>query len=355
MGLFPKDRDLTQAPRDVELRVDASFFRARAEDLEMRLDAFLTAHLTWRSRTSIQTLIKDGYVLVDPSTPENPRGSGSAAVEHKPSRKLRHGSRVVVVIPEDLRAPMVAQPSSELVVHYEDEGVLVIEKPANMTVHPSGRHLVDTLIQRVHARYGAGFELEKAGAPRLCHRLDRETSGLVIVGRTPFAHADVQQQFERREVEKEYLVIVRGVPDRDAGIVDYPIGQARASSVDLKMAIAIDGQTCRTGWRVIERRRGCSLVACELFTGRQHQIRVHMAAIGHPVVGDKLYGDDDSMFERGLEGALTAEDLRQLGMTRQALHNHRVAFRSPVTGQLVEVISPLPDDMRAYLAAQPVR
>jgi 23S rRNA pseudouridine1911/1915/1917 synthase len=308
--------------------------------------------LTWRSRTSIQALIKDGYILVDPATPEHPRGSGTAAVEVKPSRKLRHGTRVIVVIPEDLRAPMIATPSSDLVVMYEDESVVVVDKPADMAVHPSGRHLVDTLIQRVHARYGAGFELEKLGAPRLCHRLDRETSGLVIIGRTPTAHADVQQQFERREVGKEYLTIVRGVPERDEGIVDYPIGPARASSVGIKMAIAIDGQPCRTGWSVVERHRDCALVSCEPFTGRQHQIRVHLAAIGHPVVGDKLYGDDDSMFEKGLEGALTAADLRQLGMTRQALHNHRVAFRSPATGEHVEVISSLPDDMRAYLAEQ---
>lgn len=350
MGLFPKDRDLTQAPKEVELRVDASFFRLRAEDLEMRLDAFLAAHLTWRSRTSIQALIKDGYVLVDPSTLDHPRGSGTAVLEHKPGRKLKHGSRVIVVIPEELRAPMIANPSSELVVLYEDETVVVVDKPANMTVHPSGRHLVDTLIQRVHARYGAGFELEKAGAPRLCHRLDRETSGIVIVGRNPIGHADVQQQFERREVEKEYLAIVRGVPDRDGGIVDYPIGQARASPVGIKMAIAVDGQECRTSWRVVERHRGCALVACEPFTGRQHQIRVHMAAIGYPLIGDKLYGDDDTLFERGLEGTLSVADMRALGMDRHALHNHRTAFRSPATGQRVEVVSALPSDMREYLA-----
>jgi 23S rRNA pseudouridine1911/1915/1917 synthase len=171
----------------------------------------------------------------------------------------------------------------------------------------------------------------------------------VIVGRNPLAHADVQQQFERREVGKEYLAIVRGSPDRDAGVVDYPIGPARASTVGIKMAIAIDGQPCRTSWSVVERHDGCTLVSCEPHTGRQHQIRVHMAAIGHPVVGDKLYGDDDSMFERGLEGALTAEDLRLLGMTRQALHNHRVAFRSPATQAAVEVISPLPADMHSFL------
>ncbi|MBL8859719.1 MAG: RluA family pseudouridine synthase [Planctomycetes bacterium] len=348
MGIFPKNRDLTQPLKEIELRVDASFFRARAEDLEMRLDAFLTAHLTWRSRTSIQALIKDGYVLVDPSTRDHPRGTGTAELDRKPGRKLKHGSRVIVVVPEELRAPMVLAPSSELTVLYEDAGVVVVDKPANMAVHPSGRYLIDTLIQRVHARYGAGFELETAGAPRLCHRLDRETSGIVICGRNPSAHSDVQQQFERREVDKEYLAIVHGVPDRESGVVDYPIGPARASSVGLKMAIAVDGQDCRTSWRLIEPRGDVSLVACEPFTGRQHQIRVHMAAIGHPVVGDKLYGDDDTLFERGLAGALTPADMRALGMDRHALHNHRTAFRSPATGERIEVVSAMPEDMRAF-------
>lgn len=353
MGLFPKDRDLTRAPKDVELEVSASFFRARADDFEMRLDNFLAAHLTWRSRTSIQELIKDGFVLVDPSTRDHPRGTGMATLETKPSRKLRHGSRVVVVIPEDLRAPMTATTSDELVVLYEDESIVAVDKPPNIAVHPSGRHLTDTLIQRVHACYGAGFELEKLGAPRLCHRLDRETSGVVVVARDPQAHADVQQQFERRQVGKEYLTIVRGVPTRDGGTIDWPIGPARKSIVEIKMAIAVDGQPCRTDWRVLERHSRHALVSCEPLTGRQHQIRVHLESIGHPVVGDKLYGVDDSLFEKALEGTLTAEEWRTLEMPRHALHNHRTVFRSPATGKQVEVVSPLPADMQQFLAEHP--
>jgi 23S rRNA pseudouridine1911/1915/1917 synthase len=355
MSIFPKDRDLTQAPTKVELEVHASFFRARADEFEMRLDNFLAAHLTWRSRTSIQELIKDGFVLVDPSTRDHPRGTGDAAPEKKPGRKLRHGSRVIVLIPEELRVPMIAplgNGDDDLVVLYEDDTVIAVDKPANMAVHPSGRHLTDTLIQRVHARYGAGFELEKGGAPRLCHRLDRETSGVVIVSLNPIAHADVQQQFERREVDKEYFAIVHGVPERDHGVIDAPIGSARGSSIEIKMAITVDGQPCRTEWRVLERFRDCALLACEPVTGRQHQIRVHLESIGHPVVGDKLYGADESLFERGLDGELTKEDLRALGLSRHALHNHRVAFRTPATGERVEVVSPLPDDMRQWLEAQ---
>ena len=352
MGLFPKDRDLARPPTEVELRVDASDLRMRTDDVHLRLDAFLVHYLTWRSRASIQALIHDGFVLVDPSTPERPQGSGELAVERRPGRKLRHGSRVVVVIPEELRVPMLVSSSDDLVVLYEDEAVLAVDKPPNLAVHPSGRHLSDTLIQRVHARYGEGHELERGGAPRLCHRLDRETSGIVLVGKHPAAHADVMGQFERREVEKEYLAVVAGEPVDDGGRIDLPIGSSLASAVELKMSVLAEGQPSLTEWRVVERYRGCALVACLPHTGRQHQIRVHLAAIGHPVVGDKLYGDDEGLFQKGLEGTLSRADLRALGMPRQALHNHRVAFRSPATGTRIEVRSPLASDIAHYLASR---
>ena len=350
MSLFPKDRDLSRPPREVELRVDASHLRMRVEDLHIRLDAFLAHHLTWRSRSSIQELVHGGYVWVDASAPDRPRSSGELALETRPGRKLRHGSRVVVVIPDELRVPMLAPSSDELLVLWEDEAVLAVDKPAPLAVHPSGRHLSDTLIQRVHARYGAGYELERGGAPRLCHRLDRETSGVVLVGKHPEAHADVMGQFERREVEKEYLAIVHGSPRVDGGTVDFPIGPAHASGVGLKMTALADGQPSRTDWRVVERYPGCALVSCAPLTGRQHQIRVHLAAIGHPVVGDKLYGDDEGLFQRALDGVLTRDDHRALGLSRHALHNHRVAFRSPASGERVEVVSALPADMSIYLA-----
>lgn len=349
MGLYPKNRDLTQAPREVELRVDGSDLRTRTQDVNVRLDAFLVRHLTWRSRTSIQDLISNGFVLVDASTPDRPSGSGETQVERRPGRRLRHGSRVVVIIPEELRVPMLGQTTDDLVVLFEDEAVLAVEKPANLAVHPSGRHLTDTLIQRVHARYGAGHELERGGAPRLCHRLDRETSGIVLVGKHPEAHVHIMGQFERREVKKEYLAIVHGQPESGGGTLDFPIGACRASKVGLKMAALVDGQPSRTDWRVVERYRDCALLSCLPVTGRQHQIRVHLATIGHPVVGDKLYGLDEDLFQKGLDGTLDAADWKMLGLDRQALHHHRVAFVSPATGERVVVESPVPADMQRYL------
>ncbi|MFN0242534.1 MAG: RluA family pseudouridine synthase [Planctomycetota bacterium] len=349
MGLYPKNRDLTRPPSEVELRVDASDLRTKADELKLRLDAFLAHHLTWRSRSSIQGLIESGHVWIDASAPDRPRGSGELALERRPGRKLRHGSRVVVVIPEELRLPMLGPSSDELVILYEDEAVLAVDKPPDVAVHPSGRHLTDTLIQRVHAKYGGGQPLETGTAPRLCHRLDRETSGIVLIGKDPIAHADVMGQFEHRRVKKEYLAIVHGTIDRDRGTIDMPIGACRTSKVGLKMSAATDGQASRTDWIVVERLHGHTLVSCLPLTGRQHQIRVHLEAIGHPVVGDKLYGVDEALFEKSLDGALTAHDHDRLGMPRQALHHHRVRFRSPHDGEIVEVTSQLPGDMGEYV------
>lgn len=348
-GVHGKDRDLSQTKTEVVLRVDASAFGARHDQFEMRLDAFLAHHLSWRSRSSVQQLVRDGYVLVDGSTPDKPNGSGAPTKDTRPGRKLRHGSTVVVVIPEPLRAPVTSADPGGVVVLHEDPAVLVVDKPPGMPVHPSGRYLSDTLIQRVHAIYGAGYELEQGGAPRLAHRIDKDTSGIVVVGRHPEAHMELRRQFEEREVEKEYLALVWGVPQKDGGAIEYPIGQSRVSRIDLKMAVMADGAPCRTEWRVVERGRDCALVACKPITGRQHQIRVHLSAIGHAIVGDKLYGPDDALFEKSLEGTLDERDLELLGLPRQALHAHRIVLRTPHDGSRLEVLAPLPRDMADYL------
>jgi len=324
--------------------VDASFLRLPVEDVHVRLDQFLALHLTWRSRSSIQTLIKGEYVLVEAPRP----GTAKAEVETRPGRKLIHGTRVVVVIPEELRTTVAPSASSELDVLYEDEEVLAVDKPAGLVVHPSGRYLGDTLIQRVHARYKDQIEAQKM-APRLCHRLDKETSGIVLIGKRSVSHANVTQQFEDRKVTKEYLAIVKYATDEDLGRIELGLAPSRTSRIGLKMAVASDGLPSHTDWEVVTRYHGYTLVKCRLHTGRQHQIRVHLAAIGHPVIGDKLYGPDDAYFERAIDGDLTADDYRALELPRQALHNHRLVFETPAGGKVVEVISPLAPDLREFL------
>lgn len=349
MRLLPKDRDLSKPLEKVELAVRASDLQMRAEEVEIRLDRFLALHMPWRSRNSIQNLIADGYVYVDFTTPDRPRGSGELVQELKPSRRLRDKSRVVIIVPEGLRIEVTQPIEDDLTTLYEDRDVLAVDKPPMLPVHPSGRHLSDTVIQRIHSRYGAD-KVERSARPRLCHRIDRETSGIVLIGLHPQAHAEVRRQFEEHEVEKEYLAIVQGHPDSESGVCNTPIGSARGSSIGLKMACRPDGDEARTDWRVVSRHRGCTLVRCRLFTGRQHQIRVHMEAIGHPLVGDKLYGYGEEYFQRYHDGVLSPEDIRRLELPRQALHHHRLVISQPSSGERVEIASPLAPDLVAFLA-----
>ena len=350
MRLFKKDRDLNASVEEVVLNVDASALRMTAAEVHVRLDVFLAMHLTWRSRSSVQNLIREGSVQVDASSPELPHGSGTPKLERRPGRKLAHGSRVILAVPSDQPLRNIEPPSTtEIVVLYEDDDALVVDKPALLAVHPSGRYLSDTLIQRVHAHFHYD-RMHRDARPRLCHRLDRETSGVLLIGKTPQSHAEFMRQFEARETDKEYLAIVHGAVAEEHGTINLPIGPSRTSAVELKMAVQADGQEAVTRWKVVERRRHCTLISARPQTGRQHQIRVHMDAIGHPLIGDKLYGVDDAVFQRYAEDALTERDLELLQLERHALHNHRLVFSSPTTGQRIAVLSPLPRDLAAYLA-----
>lgn len=351
MGLFDKDRDLTKPPEQIELMVDASAQGLKVEDVLIRLDSFLALHLKWRSRSSLKQLIKEGWVHVDASTPERPKGTGELSLETRSGRKLRHGSRVVVIIPPNLRQAPTGDVDTNLDVLYEDEACLVINKPAPLAVHATSRYLNDNLILRVHAKYSEAIS-EGEMSPRLCHRLDRETSGALLVAKAHSVHAELSRQFLEREVEKRYYAIVHGRVSPQSGTCDHPIGSSRTSSINLKMACIADGQESRTDWRVVERAQGFTLVECELFTGRQHQIRVHLAALGHSIVGDKLYGEDEMVFQRAVDDQLTEEDRSTLLLERQALHHHRLGFTSPATGERVIVESPLPTELREFFDQQ---
>lgn len=348
MRLYPKDRDLSEPADRVELVVRGSDLNLPNEEVQVRLDAFLQRALTWRSRTSIQQLIHDGFVLVDAAAPDRPGEGRAPQVETRPGRRLLHGSRVVVMIPEPLRVQRSTASAVDLVVLHDDGEVLAVDKPPGVPVHPSGRHLSDTLVQRVHRHFGHE-EVDRRARYKLCHRLDRETSGVVLLAHDPEVHAALMGAFERREVEKHYLAIVHGDPDDEEGRIDFPLGPAPGSEVRIKMAARADGAPSRTDWRVLERHGHCALLLCKPLTGRQHQIRVHLAAIGHPVVGDKLYGSDEQLFLRHAQGELGRDDLRALGLERQALHAHRLALELPRGLGSLRVESPLPEDLAHYL------
>ncbi len=346
MGIFEKDRDLTEAPTEVRLLVDASTFRVPIKSFTMRLDKFLGHHLKWRSRSSVQGLVKDGYVEIDAARPDAPNGTGVRKVEKRSGAKLQHGSTIYIRIPDVYRTLLLGETQDELTLLFEDSDVLVVDKPPLIAVHPSGRYMSDTLIQRVHLRYKEEIESGQF-LPRLCHRLDRETSGIVLVSKRPRTHPALTIQFEDRLVEKNYLAIVDGVPEPATGTIDAPIRLSTTSPVELEMTTAADGLPCRTDWETLAVSGGHALVRLRIHTGRQHQIRVHMAAIGTPLVGDKLYGPDRGIFLRAIAGEMTDLDRAALIVDRHALHSHRLLFESPTSGESVEVLSGLPEDLAA--------
>lgn len=367
MSLFPKDRNLSETLESVELEVRASDFGLRGEDVAMRLDSFLVHHLSWRSRASIQRLIRDGYVLVAASRPDDaPPGHRARALhrpppllspsepprpERRPGRKLLDHSLVVVIVPDELRIELDPRSNGPLDIVFEDEFLVAVDKPAGLVVHPSGRHLSDTLIQRLHAHYARqGDHLPI----KLCHRLDRETSGLLLAAKDRATHAAVRASFEALEVEKRYLAVVHGVPDPPEGRIELDLGPSHTSVVRLKIAVQAGGWSARTDYKLLERARLSTgepgaLVACTPHTGRQHQIRVHLAALGHPIVGDKLYGDDEERFLRAANDELTEADERALVLDHHALHNERLRLRHPGTGATLDLHAPLPADVARLL------
>lgn len=370
MALFPKNRNLSETLDRVELEVRASDFGMKGEDVAMRLDAFLCHHLTWRSRASLQKLIKDGYVLVAASRPESaPHGHRSRSahrpppmlpppeapsVETRPGRRLLDRSMVVVMIPDEFRIDLDPKSCGPLDIVFEDDYLVAVNKPAGLVVHPSGRHMADTLIQRMHAHYMHAGSTTEPGAIKLCHRLDRETSGLLLAAKDAQTHAAIRAAFERYEIDKRYLALVHGHPAQQSGRIEFDLGPAHASEVRLKIAVQVGTWESRTDYAVLEvgklpDGRPAALVACTPHTGRQHQIRVHLAAIGHSIVGDKLYGDDETIFIRASNDELSADDLRELALEHHALHNERLGFVHPRTGKRIDLYAALPPDVRALL------
>lgn len=219
-----------------------------------------------------------------------------------------------------------------LVVIHEDDAVLVVDKPAGVLAHPVAAGEAGTLRDAVAAhRVARGRD----ATVHLVHRLDRDTSGLLLVAQDAAAHRRLARQLERRTLRRTYLALVAGVPGEDEGVVDAPVG--RDPHDPPKRAVRDDGEAARTRWRVVERLAGAALLACALETGRTHQVRVHLRHLGHPILGDRWYG-----------GAGPAP------VARQALHAWRLAFAHPATGLPVAFESPLPPDLaalRARLAA----
>lgn len=325
-------------------------YEVEPEEAGTRLDVFLNERMVWRSRNSIRKLIEQGRVHVKPP------GANEDALPQpakKPSKKVREGEVFSVTIPRPKRELESIQDLAdlELPVLYEDRWILVINKPAGIPVHPGGCIMDRTIITTLNDRYKAAGHKDQL---KLCHRLDLETSGVLLVAKDPIAMPRFASQFERREVKKEYLALVHGELPDDEGEITLPIGIAEKSRIHLKRGINFKkGQPARTGFMVEKRFKGFTLVRLRLFTGRHHQLRVHLSAIGHPIVGDKAYGFDETIFIRYHDGSLTDEDREALILPRQALHAARLTLTHVGLKEEMTFEAPLTKDVCDFMATLP--
>ena len=310
----------------------------------MRLDAWLAGAIDDLGRNRAKKLIVEGHVAIGGWTIEEPK------------RPVKPGECVTI----DLPPPEPAEPAAEdipLTIVYEDDALIVIDKPAGLVVHPAAGHAGGTLVNALIAHCGASFSgIGGVARPGIVHRLDKDTSGLMVVAKTDQAHQGLAAQFADHgrtgPLERAYLALIWGAPDRPQGTIDLPL--ARSARNREKIAVKHAGGRHAVTHYAVEERFGpaerpiAALVECRLETGRTHQIRVHMAAIGHPVVGDRTYGAGFAT-----KAALLGEPARSLtaAFPRQALHAFSLGFAHPVTGDEMRFFSDLPDDMAALVAA----
>jgi 23S rRNA pseudouridine1911/1915/1917 synthase len=301
-----------------------------AEAAPARADRF-AADLTGLSRSHVQRLISEGRLRAD----DRPV---------KANAILTGGTVLTLDIPLAVDPSPGAEPDIALSIVYEDDDMIIVDKPAGLVVHPAPGHASGTLVNALLGRAGPeGFGgIAGVRRPGIVHRLDRDTSGLIMVARNDAAQASLMAQLKGRRVKKTYLALVHGSVAAAVGRIEAPIG--RDPKHRTRMGVVPDGRPATTGYRVRERFSGWTLLELDLVTGRTHQIRVHLAAIGHPVAGDPLYG-------RGTSRKGPA------GLGRLFLHAWRLELTAPTSGRLIRATAPLPSELEAVLATlrQPAR
>jgi 23S rRNA pseudouridine1911/1915/1917 synthase len=289
--------------------MDAPVHEFRSELAGVRIDQFVVTHLPKLSRARVQSLLKSGHITLN-------------GAEAKASAKLRAGDCVRVVEPPPVSAEVEPQ-DIPLEVLFEDDDLIVINKPAGIVVHPASGNrdgtLVNALLHHCQQLSGVGG-VERPG---IVHRLDKDTTGCLVAAKNDAAHRSLVRQFAGRSVSKIYLALVSGRFAKPSGEVNAPIGRHPVHRK--RMAVTDRGRPARTGWRVMRELPCGSLVECTLHTGRTHQIRVHLKHLGHPILGDEVYG------KRG-------------DFPRQMLHAWKLTFDHPRTGQLLNFLSPIPPD-----------
>jgi 23S rRNA pseudouridine1911/1915/1917 synthase len=303
-------------------------FAIPEEDAGTRLDAFLASRIDGWSRARLQRLIEDGDVLV------NDRAA-------KASYKLRPNDEIQVDLSTLPTAAFIPQ-NIPIEIIYEDADLIVVNKPAGMVVHPAAGVAGGTLANALAFHFQGLSTTAGSVRPGIVHRLDKDTSGLMVVAKTEAAHEDLSDQFRAREVFKSYVALVHGQPENDRGEIAEPI--ARDPRHRTRMAVVRGGRPALSIYRVRERFQRFTLLDVELKTGRTHQIRVHLAWIKHPVVGDEVYGGgrDKTVADARIRGRIA-----KLG--RQFLHAEKLGFRHPRTAELVKLSTPLPSELTSLL------
>ena len=302
-----------------------------------RLDRVLATQVPALSRSRLKALILAGQVTVEARTVRDP----AAAVNS--------GDIITVTLPE----PEPAKPAAEAIpldIVYEDDALIVLDKPAGLVVHPAAGHASGTLVNALIAHCGDSLSgIGGVKRPGIVHRLDKDTTGLMVVAKNDRAHRRLSNQFaDKREgpIERDYLALVWGAPDRPRGTIDAPLD--RHPHAREKRAVRQGGREAVTHWEVVERYSGAdgkpvaSLLACRLETGRTHQIRVHLAHIGHPVMGDETYATG---FRTKVTRLSPAAQQALAALGRQALHAEHLAFEHPVSGEILDFRAELPGDM----------
>ncbi len=292
-------------------------FVAGPADTGRRLDQYLAGNLSGElSRSYIQKLIKDGQIRVNGKTT-------------KSNHKLKEAEKITVDIPPPSR-PDTKPENIPLTIVYEDEQLMVVDKPAGMVVHPAAGNFSGTLVNALlyHSSHlsGIGGELK----PGIVHRLDRGTSGLMVVAKTDKAHHSLAEQFKSHKVKKKYLAVVKGKVELDRGIIDEPIGRNLRQRKKMEVVQA-GGKSAVTNYEVVKRFKAFTLVEISPATGRTHQIRVHMSYLGYPIIGDTEYGQHSTV------------------INRQALHASLLGFYHPITNKYLEFSSALPEDIKSLI------
>ena len=280
-----------------------------------RLDRFLSDWVEGLTRSRIHSLINEGWVEVN----------GALG---KPSQRIRTGDRVVMTIPP-IREYDVSPQSIPINVVYQDSEIVVVDKPAGLSVHPGPGHPDGTLVNALLARCPDIQGIGGVHRPGIVHRLDKDTSGLMVVAKTERAHRGLSAQIKERKVHKGYLALTVGVPSQEEGIIDAPI--ARDPRHRQRMAVVLGGRGSRTRYRVVEELGDYALLELALETGRTHQIRVHLAYLGYPILGDQVYGR------------------RRPDLDRHFLHANALAFQHPRSGEELSCKSELPGELQAVL------